>query len=134
MTFKEALDYCKANKGAVARRLCWNSSNMKASEGIFWHAREEAFCYYYFIDTSRIVPLPRGWDDNPRVGTVVGMVELSDALADDWIIVDVNETRTPNTQQSEFENNDHFVGGLIDGNDGGYFDKRSLFRDFDFTL
>lgn len=130
MTLKEALDYCKANKGAVARRPCWNSSNMKQNEGIFWHAREEAFCYYYFIDTSRVVPLPRGWDDDPRCGTVVGTVELSDALADDWIIV---ETDHGADSQTLFEDNDKFVGGLIDGADG-YFGKRGLLRDLDITL
>ena len=140
MTIKEALDYCKTNKDAVARRPCWDDDNMKRNESIFWHAREEAFCYYYFIDADRVIPLPRGWDDNPRYGTPVGMVSLADALADDWIVINKDSRERiyfpAGDSLYDFADNDQFAGGFIDGraDDCGYSQAGTDFHNFDFTL
>lgn len=111
MTLIEALEACKSHKDVVARRPCWDSDSLKNTESIFWNEREGAFCYYYFIDKSRLVELPRGWGDSPEIGVAVGAIGLTDAIADDWVVVDIL-SREP--VRPEFEDNDHFAGSFWD--------------------
>lgn len=125
MTLREALEYCKAHKDVVARRPCWDRDNLRNTEGIFWHELESAYCYFYKIDKTRLVELPRGWGDSPQVGTAVSAIRLEDALAEDWVLLD-SETWTEIGIDIGadicFEDNDHFAGGIWgDGTVTGYF-------------
>lgn len=134
MTMSEAFEILKTNKDAVARRLCWDNDNLKKDEGIFWREREGAFCYYYFIDESSLVPLPRGWGDDPKIGTIISMISLEDAMADDWVIVDRSSP-----QNYQFADSDQFAGTLFEGAEAncgtnGYFNTGAYLRDFDITL
>lgn len=120
MTLKEALDCCKTHKDVVARRPCWDKDRLVKDEAIFWHPKEEAFCYYHL--NLDIIPLPIGWDDDPKIGCVVGCIPLSDALATDWFAFNLKTGERVYLDAGDFGNyvfadNDQFTGGLIDGNE-----------------
>lgn len=135
MTLKEALDCCKDHKDVFARRPCWDNDRLKNDEAIFWHPKEEAFCYYHM--NLKIVPLPIGWDDDPKIGCVVSCIPLSDALADDWISFNLktgeriySDGESPDTEYT-FAENDQFVGGLInDREEDPWRSARKFFNDF----